>query len=301
MIEAVRFRNYRALRKVDIRLGPLTVLVGPNGCGKSSVLEGLAQKGEISRKDRAVNTKKSAVLVQLAGSEGAWTYRKWTAEAQVDTTWSGHVDVHSWELAQLRVPSRASSSTKLSRTGDNCAQVLASMPTRRRAQLSEVFCALVPTFSDVGAVPARKPGELRLAFYDRWSDTELTPEQVSDGSLLALALVTLAHQPERPDLVCIEEPENGLHPYLVRKILEIIVGLTQGDDPLQIVLTTHSPLVLDCVPAESVRFMRRDRDGHVRVQAAPTGTDDWSTYLDTFDDRLGDAWLTGGLGGVNGV
>ena len=41
--------------------------------------------------------------------------------------------------------------------------------------------------------------------------------------------------------------------------------------------------------------------GNIVVETAPTGTDDWASYLEAFDDSLGDAWLSGGLGGVSGV
>lgn len=300
MIDAVEFRNFRALRNVDLELGPLTVLVGPNGCGKTSVLEGLEgdeQSLAFHRQDLTFGEKAARVSVRQhhellnrrrhGSSGGAW--------------WKGRATRHAWRPAKIRDERMASRQETLDRTGSNLAGVINSMSSRARAELSRQFAELVPSFVDVGAVPGQNEGRIRLAFYDRWSDTELHPDQVSDGSLLALALVTLAHQPERPDLVGIEEPENGLHPYLIRKIMEIIVSLTQGDAPLQIILTTHSPVVLDCVPAESVRFMRRNDDGDVIVETAPTGTDDWATYLQTFDDRLGDAWLSGGLGGVSGL
>jgi energy-coupling factor transporter ATP-binding protein EcfA2 len=49
MIEVVRFRNFKALREVDVALGRFTVLAGPNACGKTSVLEGLLFLLEFAR------------------------------------------------------------------------------------------------------------------------------------------------------------------------------------------------------------------------------------------------------------
>jgi predicted ATPase len=301
MIDAVRFRNFRALEDLTLELGPLTVLVGPNGCGKTSALEGLTRTA-LAAADRTHRTTGDASIEVRQGDR--WLWRAGTTGPQDDMhRWGQAATRHAFRPTALRRPQDAMEAASLSASGDNIAQVIASMATRRRTALMEAFCELVPSIGDMSAKPDGKTGKLRLAFYDRWSGQELTPDQVSDGSLLTLALLTLAYQSDRLGLVGIEEPENGLHPYLLRRVLEIVTHLTMREqDPLQILLTTHSPLVLNAVPAEAVRFMRRDRDsGAVLVERAPTGEPDWAAYLEAFDDSLGEAWLSGGLGGVGGV
>ncbi|HEU4534604.1 MAG TPA: AAA family ATPase, partial [Polyangiaceae bacterium] len=58
MIEVVRFRNFKALREVDVKLGRFTVLVGPNACGKTSVLDGLMFLLEFARAQPAPKSPK---------------------------------------------------------------------------------------------------------------------------------------------------------------------------------------------------------------------------------------------------
>jgi hypothetical protein len=67
------------------------------------------------------------------------------------------------------------------------------------------------------------------------------------------------------------------------------------------VRATHTPLVLDTLPAEAVRFTCRSPETrHIEITRAPNDREAWTDYLTLFDDRLSDAWLSGGLGGVEG-
>ena len=72
------------------------------------------------------------------------------------------------------------------------------------------------------------------------------------------------------------------------------IALSEG---AQFLLSTHSPPV----DARCVGFLSRSpSDGSVTITEAPAEREEWACYLEAFDDRLGDAWLSGGLGGVGG-
>jgi predicted ATPase len=138
---------------------------------------------------------------------------------------------------------------------------------------------------------------------DRWRDTWYEPTNVSDGCLIALALLTLGHQSPSPDLIVIEELERGLHPYLIGEILSVLRKMTRGEigkKETQVVIATHSAELLEFADPKEVRFLSRTDDGGVAVEEAPTSAPDWDQVVKDHQGSLGTLWLSGGLGGVPG-
>jgi len=88
-------------------------------------------------------------------------------------------------------------------------------------------------------------------------------QQASDGAILFLAFLTLAHLPDAPNLLLIEEPENGIYPRRIQEVIELLktlVNRTEGVRFPQIIMTTHSPYVLSHFEPEEVTFLRRSKD-----------------------------------------
>ena len=111
---------------------------------------------------------------------------------------------------------------------------------------------------------------------------------MSDGVVLATALVVITLGAGTPRLL-IEEPENGLHPRQLKVVADTIrlIAQTQGT---QIILTTHSPLLLNHFGAEEVVLVTRDQSG-VRAQrmSEARGLDDLATEM-----SLGELWYNVG-------
>ena len=86
---------------------------------------------------------------------------------------------------------------------------------------------------------------------------------LSDGTLRFLALAVLGLDPETRGLLCLEEPENGIHPARIPAMLELLSRTAANtrmpvgpDNPLrQVIVNTHSPAVLRKVPEDSVLFV----------------------------------------------
>jgi predicted ATPase len=86
--------------------------------------------------------------------------------------------------------------------------------------------------------------------------------ELSDGTLRFLALCALAEDPLAQGMVCVEEPENGIHPERIRALMALLEDLAVDgslpvgeDNPLrQVVVTTHAPAVLGLVDDQSVVF-----------------------------------------------
>lgn len=90
-------------------------------------------------------------------------------------------------------------------------------------------------------------------------------EQASDGVLLVLAYLTLLHLPQPPRVILVEEPENGVHPRRLRDLLEILRELVGEQSRSQVIMTTHSPYVVDLFRPEEVSLCQRQPDGSVSV------------------------------------
>jgi predicted ATPase len=115
--------------------------------------------------------------------------------------------------------------------------------------------------------------------------------QVSDGVLLVLAYLTTMYLPQPPQLMLVEEPENGIHPGRLKDVLSILRELVSEQSQTQIVLTTHSPYVVDLFQPDEVTLCQMEGDGSVsvrRLSESKTVRD----QLDVF--TLGEIWTAEG-------
>ena len=91
---------------------------------------------------------------------------------------------------------------------------------------------------------------------------EFAAPVLSDGTLRFAALVSAFFQPDMPDIITIEEIENGIHPSRIRLLLELLKSQSSEDGP-QVFATTHSPVVLAWLEEEDYSttfFCKRDED-----------------------------------------
>jgi predicted ATPase len=108
---------------------------------------------------------------------------------------------------------------------------------------------------------------------------------------------------EEPGLVVIEEPDVSVHPLLFQRLVEMLRQYTAGENPRQVILTTHNPELLNLFEPEEVRIVERNVRGETMVSEVPRQIrEEW------FSDRkykVGEVWMTQSLGGIprsrNGV
>jgi predicted ATPase len=304
ILKSIRFENYRCLRKVTIHFEPLTVLVGGNATGKSSVLRGICEPFTCSSLDSWMR-RRSDITIQHVVADG----RKWSSLLRFDGTreFPGPPPFGSQllqlDLRQLRSSNQLTSATRVDSTGSNLPNTFASLTRRQQTELVERFCAVVPMYRDVAMLPLQSGGHHTLRFQDRWSeDVWYTPDQVSDGTMLVLAYLVLMFQQPQVELVAIEEPERGLHPFLLGELVKFFRAMSRGEvgpKPVQVVLATHSAGLLDHVEPREVRLLSRDREsGEVRVESIDESTPNWRQAYDVYEHSLGGIWLSGGIGGT---
>jgi predicted ATPase len=116
----------------------------------------------------------------------------------------------------------------------------------------------------------------------------------SFGTIRALALFALLHDPNPPALTCIEEIDHGLHPYALDRIVE---RLREAAARTQILVATHSPALVNRLrPEELVIFERDVEQGCTRV--VTTDPRILARQMEESELRLGELWFSGTLGGV---
>ncbi len=97
--------------------------------------------------------------------------------------------------------------------------------------------------------------------FDTFGGDDLNGSQVSEGTLLVLGLLTALHAPDRPNLILLDDLDRGLHPRAQKELVALLRGLLDTSPDLQLVATTHSPYLLNCMQPNEVRMTTLREDG----------------------------------------
>ncbi len=128
---------------------------------------------------------------------------------------------------------------------------------------------------------------------------------MSDGVLRLLAITTLLYTDRAPTAITLEEPENGVHPQLVREVVQILRELTQRKPPnrCQVFFTTHSPYVLDEFYDHPDEVYCLDRPKPLAGATVTRLSENKQLHnaQESFGKSLGEAWTSGLLGATAGA
>ena len=156
---------------------------------------------------------------------------------------------------------------RLSKTGDNLPNVIQYLRESHPQELERIFTSLrrrVPRLERVLADPM-PDGRLLLQIKDAPFDEPILSRFASDGTLKMLAYLLVLLDPDPPQFIGIEEPENFLHPRLLPELAEECRAATEHS---QLLITTHSPFFLNSAQAKEVRVLFRDTDGYTQAVRA---------------------------------
>jgi predicted ATPase len=156
---------------------------------------------------------------------------------------------------------------RLSKTGDNLANVIQYLRERHPQRLDQIFDTLrkrVPRLEKVLA-DSMPDGRLLLQIKDAPFEQPILSRFASDGTLKMLSYLVVLYDPDPPQFIGIEEPENFLHPRLLPDLGEECRKATQHS---QLLVTTHSPFFLDSAKPEEVRILYRDDNGYTQTVRA---------------------------------
>ena len=120
----------------------------------------------------------------------------------------------------------------------------------------------------------------------------LPANNASSGVRLLLFFLTLTHRPDPPKTILIEEPENGIHPTRLEAVMRMLIRLTESSDGPQIILSTHSPYLLDYLDLDKHRVLVFSRDSEGRCTAREVDAERLKPFLTEF--MLGEVWMNQG-------
>jgi len=133
----------------------------------------------------------------------------------------------------------------LADSGENLVLVLSKIPMRVKREMLEALRELYGGITDFD--PRVELGGNMELFLEEDGGREIPASRLSDGTLRYLCLLAILLHPEPPGLIAIEEPELGLHPDVIPYLGKLLV---QASKRTQLVVTTHSPMLVDALGDE---------------------------------------------------
>lgn len=288
-VEGVRIVGFRCVKAADLRLTPLHALIGPNDSGKSSILRAIQHHG--------VQAWWVAGLGSFAG--GQWGSAAFPALNQA----AFHDDrprriqeafrtrtILRLDPDAMRTPRELIPSTKALWFADEKGlglpalyDALLSRDIPAFSAISERMRQLFPTVRALRMHNASATTkQLGLTLVD---GAEVGPAEMSEGMLYWLAFAIIEHLAPQAILL-IEEPENGLHPARIKEVMRVLRDVSQRT---QIILATHSPLVINELRAEEVTMVTRTAERGT-ICTPMTATKHFATRSKVY--ALGELWLS---------
>ena len=193
--------------------------------------------------------------------------------------------------AVVRLPQSLTPATRPGPNGENLYSALHNLRASHYDTYQRIEALLQQGFPDFGRIefPVVGAGQVTLAWYDRGDKEPFYPNQLSEGTLRFLWLITTLLAPPSPAVVLLDEPEVSLHPELLKLLAALLQDASQSG---QIVVATHSPDLIRWLQPEEVLIAEKE-EGRTRLT--------WADELDLgewlAEYTLRDLWLMGNLGG----
>jgi predicted ATPase len=164
---------------------------------------------------------------------------------------------------KIRQPVLVEQEPILREDAGNLSAVLHHLYTEHRPAFDELqqhLRSTVPGFRGLSVKARGGPGQVIALWREEGVDVELSLADLSDGTLHLLCWIALCLHPHPPSLICIDEPDQGVHP----RTLPLLGGLFQkASDRTQILLATHASYFLLQFDLSQIAVLRKE-NGEVR-------------------------------------
>lgn len=184
---------------------------------------------------------------------------------------------------------------ELGRHGDNLASAIDYIFSENPRIFEKLQVWLRDVVPEISALETRYTESRKIGLYltEKGFRGPWNADEMSDGTIMSIALF-LALLDRRHTTVLIEEPENSLHPWMLRKFLG---HAREASKEKQILVTTHSPLVVAASRPEELFLIERKR-GRTQVVSAIEREPILTEMMQKQFMDLGEYWLSGGVGAI---
>lgn len=324
-LQKLHIKNFKSIVDLEIvEPNPFTVFVGPNGSGKSNIFEALDIYANYNfkhwerfwgDKDELLNRysnldyfevahvlRDSIAETQSWNSKYTFSSNGYTNISEISPANIGWNDrnapVDNFYLtrcSRINLSGRRwkerdyLTSDTLSPSTSNLEKVLKRIlqDEVKRDEIKEWLDLFIPGFENIEIVSSELSGTDTLVMYEKGIKKPFTKDLLSDGTYNILALLTAVYQSDEPQFLCIEEPENGLNPYVIRKLVDFFRAACE-EKGHYIWLNTHSNALVECLTPEEVIVV--DKIGGETTVKQIKG-------MDLHGLNMAEVWLSGALGG----
>jgi predicted ATPase len=197
-----------------------------------------------------------------------------TNAAEYPTVLAARREMASWQALHLepsvmRAPDPFGGPSRVDEHGGHIASTLnrlmsqESTPGQTLAEAANRLAGLVPEVRSLRIDRDEVRQQMSILAGVRGCSQELGPRSLSDGTLRFLALVTMLLDSSSGDVLCMEEPENGMHPSRVPAMVSLLRDFAVDPDRTidaenparQVILNTHSPDVVRQLGPEEILFV----------------------------------------------
>ncbi|GAB3809260.1 hypothetical protein GCM10028819_50290 [Spirosoma humi] len=314
-IKRLVIENFKSIERIElIEPNPFTVFVGPNGSGKSNIFEALefwnlynkigglseslfgGKSAFLNRNNRADevfffadlggvtvslehNQEEREVNIVAKTKKPDYKYGDFQFVDQFYESFS-RIFLRKVEIEKLHL----TDDKRLSLSAKNLEKVLKRilLDTTLKSEIFEWLELFIPRFK---AVEIDDRDELH--WFEEFSPEYFTKDLISDGTYNILALLTAIYQSEEPQFLCIEEPENGLHPDVIKELVNLCRYACEQQGHF-IWLNTHSQTLASQLTADEIIVVDK-------VKGA-TQTKQFKGH-DFHGLRMDEVWLMNALGG----
>ena len=214
-----------------------------------------------------------------------------------EVTWAGRTlgAIHTFRewtfgrYAPLRQPQPADlPEDRLLPDSRNLALVLNQIEHAGEIRLNQLLRQFFPRFERMSTRVSG--GTVQFYLHESGFRAPIPATRLSDGTIRFIAILAILLSPSPPPLVCIEEPELGLHPDAVALLADLLVDASERT---QLVVTTHSDALVSALTNQPDAIVACERPGAGTVLRR-LDPERLATWLE--DYRLGDLWRMGELG-----